>query len=118
MCYGSILQESIGRARKRHLCATCHRPIEVGQRRLKQVVKDGGEIMQSMFCIRCSAKFAIAMEGVAHDECVLEGYADEHFNISVRQDGWKSTLARLRAARDRLLRTLTKRGRSAPEVKP
>lgn len=78
MCYGTILSDSLQRARKQHTCDLCDRPIKLGRVYEKTVYSEGGELGTQRTCSRCKAALAVTRtnrsgESVADDDGCLYG---------------------------------------------
>lgn len=95
MCYGNILEASLRKARKVHLCLGCNRPIRPGRQYERVTGVDNGDFWSSNWHKRC---IAVADVTEPHDDdgCIL-GDPREANREHAQAGGWRDLLRRARA---------------------
>ncbi len=101
MCHGQILTDAMRTARKVHKCDECGREIEPG----REYVYRAGVFDRSFdswrMCVPCAAA-EDDLRDASGEACYSRGDLADHMRESVRFDGWRGTLKRLRGAVNQL----------------
>lgn len=113
MCHGQILDISIRKAHKRHLCESCGKGIEIGHRYEDQTQVD--EIRNRMEHVRLCRSCAIACHAILeadppqYEQCVyFDVPANEQLGYVMREPGLR---AKVRAACKRIREKFRKKER-------
>jgi len=109
MCYGQILESGLRKARKKHICTGCRRPIRVGREYEYVQGVDHGDFWRSKWHKRCLAVADVA-EPFDMDGCMIAEPRDIALDYA-REDGWRNLLAKARAS----LSSRFGRGPAAPQ---
>jgi len=104
MCYGSMLEDSMRRARKIHRCMECGRDIKPGQVYRRSVTVDHGDFNATKECQLCHAlvEAMITLEG-ERGLCHTIGEVRNYFREAVKHDA-HSVRKAVREARHSLFR--------------
>lgn len=95
MCHGQILTDAMRTARKVHKCDECGRVIPAGRRYVYRAGVFDRSFDSWSMCVRCAAA-EDDLRDASGEACYWRGDLADHVRESIRHDGWRATLKRMR----------------------